>query len=289
MQLRHVLFLLLSSSSVAAARALLRSYSKVPAGGLLTSTLPVTGAEIDLLLQRRPPGSLSPSDFTEQEASLFAERVARHGKSGRTEVEAAIKAFQRFSLMLDRSDGRPDIGLVKLAEKYDDFVSTCLRTEGAAWTAAIGPLDYLGVKLPAYRQRESHIYTIDVPALCVAVGTKLLDLPTSPEERNKVVDASDNNRNAIWSLGLVIARLATRFTLFEDVLEGNAMQHSDPTLVLRYQPVDDSDRCVPPAAVIESILHLDLGMDEYTVDESSAALITSRAAMATWVTKNNLN
>lgn len=288
MLLLRVLFLLLLSliSSSATEGALLRSSSKVVTSGRVVPTS-ITAAEIDMLLQRRPHGSLTQADFVGQEA-LYDDRVSRHGKSGRAEVEAAIKTFQRFTLQLDRSDGRPDITLVKLAEKYDDFVSTCLRTEGAAWTAAIGPLDYLGVKLPAYRQRESHLYTIDVPALCVAVGTKLLDLPTSPAERNKIVDASDTNRNAVWSLGLVVARLATRFALFEDVLQGNAMQHSDPLLVLRYLADDDSDRGVPPAAVIESILSLDLGISDYSVDQGSNTFITSRSAMGTWIQKNNL-
>ena len=254
--LLHAVFLLLPSliSSSATVGALLRGNSKVVASGSVALTS-ITAAEIDMLLQRRPQGSLTQADFVGQEA-LFDDRVARHGKSGRAEVEAAIKTFQRFTLQLDRSDGRPDITLAKLAEKDDDFVSTCLRTEGAAWTAAIGPLDYLGVKLPTYRQRESHLYTIDVPALCVAVGTKLLDLPTSPAERNKIVDASDTNRNAVWSLGLVVARLATRFALFEDVLQGNVMQHADPSLALRYLVDGDSDRGVPPAALIENILAL---------------------------------
>jgi hypothetical protein len=120
------------------------------------------------------------------------------------------------------------------------------------------------------------------------VGTKLLDLPTDLAERNKIVDASDHNRNAVWSLGLVVTRLATRFAIFEDMLDGNAMQHSDPSLVLRFQADNGIDRAVPPAAGIESILSLDLGIDDYTVDQSSAAFVTSRSSIATWAEKNGL-
>ena len=96
--------------------------------------LPLNAAEIDMFLQRRNPIDL---DVIANQP-LYDQRLVKHAKSGRNEVEAAIKAFQRFTLQLDRSDGRPDISLPQLAEKFDDFISTCVRTDGAAWTAAIG-------------------------------------------------------------------------------------------------------------------------------------------------------
>ena len=110
---------------------ILRNYSKYKLQTV--PTLPLNAAEIDMFLQRNPTSIDGIAD-----QPLYDQRLAKHAKSGRSEVEAAIKAFQRFTLQLDRSDGRPDISLPQLAEKFDDFVSTCVRTDGAAWTAAIG-------------------------------------------------------------------------------------------------------------------------------------------------------
>ena len=98
------------------------------------------------------------------------------------------------------------------------------------------------------------------------MGTKLLDLPTSRTERIKIIEKSEQNRNAVWALSLVTARLACRFVLLEDCLEGNAMSCTDPELILRYQnhPNDDTaadgkvDISIPPLEMLEGVLAIDL-------------------------------
>ena len=109
----------------------LRCYNKYSTP--TTPSFPLNAAEIDMFLQGNPTDLNGIAD-----QPLYDQRLAKHAKSGRNEVEAAIKAIQRFTLQLDRSDGRPDISLPQLAEKFDDFIATCIRTDGAAWTAAIG-------------------------------------------------------------------------------------------------------------------------------------------------------
>ena len=96
------------------------------------------------------------------------------------------------------------------------------------------------------------------------MGTKLLDLPTSLSERTKIIEKSEQNRNAVWALGLVTTRLACRFALLEDCLEGNPIACLDPELILRYcnHPSDTADGkidiSIPPPEMLEAILAMDL-------------------------------
>ena len=112
------------------------------------------------------------------------------------------------------------------------------------------------------------------------MGTKLLDLPPERSERTKMIEKSELHRNAVWALGLVTARLACRFVLLEDFLEGNAMQCSDPELILRYRnhPTDTADAIldisIPPPEMLEGILAVDLKVPLYPTPRHPTPALT---------------
>ena len=89
---------------------------------------------------------------TEPEGELVA---TWKQSSGRDAVGEGIKATQRLQLQLDRSDGRSDLTSDHVADKYCSFLSTCLRTEGGAWTVPLGPLDYVGFKMQNHLSVDS--------------------------------------------------------------------------------------------------------------------------------------
>ena len=99
-----------------------------------------------------------------------------------------------------------------VAAKFNDFVSTCVRTEGPAWTAAIGPLAYLGLQIASFRSEVSDPVSggklFDTPKFCSDVLSRLLDIPK--DKTQETVATSVEYRNVIWDLGLVTTRLALR-------------------------------------------------------------------------------
>jgi hypothetical protein len=127
---------------------------------------------------------------------------------GRSKVEQSIQIIQRLQLQLDRSDGRPDFTPDVLAEKYYDFLSTCLRTEGAAWTATLGPMEYVGLRMKDCIQvanaEGQNLRSLDVSKLCDTSAKILLDMPTgtTPIEKAMLMRLGQGDaQRGIWDLG----------------------------------------------------------------------------------------
>lgn len=165
-------------------------------------------------------------------------------------------------------------------------MSTCLRTEGPAWTAAIGPLDYLGLKMASFHTKDSSTSAFDTPEFCNVVASCLLDLPNG--EIEKVFAVSDDNRNAIWDLGLVISRVAIRYGIFREELEGIEPNSLDNlgSLYIKYDK--EGSTTTPPAYILESILSLDLCLP-YSDDASSKCFVVSSEDLKSWKNKNQLS
>jgi hypothetical protein len=189
-----------------------------------------------------------------------------------------------------------------VASKFDDFTSTCLRTPGAAWTAALGPLDYLGVKMAPFRSLTMDsglpVLTLDVPSISKAVATSLLDMPANDAERVKILQASDSDRYALWSLALMVSQLAVRFALLEHELEGTAPPASTPALRVLFSAavVDGSTNeqekngsTCPLDCIVESLLSLDLCLDNYTVDTFASCFVAPSSSVEDWIKKNKLS
>merc|ERR1711916_99460 len=88
----------------------------------------------------------------------------------------------RLQLQLDRSDGRTDITPEMISNIYFDFMSTCLRTEGGAWVAPLGPLQYVGFFLENFIRVEETRRSIDVAAIADRMGQVLIDAPSLSDE-----------------------------------------------------------------------------------------------------------
>lgn len=154
---------------------------------------------------------------------------------GREAVAEAGKAIQRLQLMLDRSDGRPDMTSDMLAEKYSAFLSTCLRTPGGAWTASLGPMDYVGVKLDQHvttttttgagagagaKQRPGSggavVKELDLKSLFRQMASCLIDLDVSAPVP-AALQAEEAHRKVL-DLSLAMVRVATRYAILADQL-----------------------------------------------------------------------
>lgn len=180
-----------------------------------------------------------------------------------------------------------------VAKKFNDFVSTCLRTDGPAWTAAVGPLDYLGLKVQKFRRKEivsdsqSNRIVFETSNLCKDVATRLLDIPVS--QIDDLLNASNENKSAVWNLNFVIARMALRYTMFENELEGvEADGCLNTSLYIEYADDRGTSIAQPPPYILESILSLDLCVD-YTIDSSLGCFVIAGSELAVWKDKNKLS
>ena len=173
--------------------------------------------------------------------------------------------------------------------KFNDFVSICLRTDGPAWTAAIGPLDYLGMKMASFYVKQEHLESkksstvvFDSAKLCKDIANRLLDLSDS-----SMVAMSIESRDAFWNLCFVITRLAVRCILFESELEGNEEAKDDNvSLHIKYSGLSESN-LQPPSYVLESILSLDMCMD-YSINALEECFVVSSEEVAAWKGRNQL-
>ena len=246
---------------------------------------------------------------------------------GRTQVENAIKNIQRLQLQLDRSDGRPDFTPDVLASKYYDFISTCLRTGGGAWTATLGPMEYIGLKMQNHVTSADAIRTVDVVKLSESMGKVLIDLPSGNNAIEKAalarLSGGDAQRN-IWDLGAIIAylhfiylsfnetifkwtepfiiihhnigllrtglslvRVATRFAILYDQLEGRTLPENGFGLEFKCPP-EKILRC-PTIPAVEAMLYLDFGFDQ--IDDSrrhEGVLSVDAGQVKNWASKNML-
>lgn len=188
---------------------------------------------------------------------------------------------------VDRSDGRPDLGLPVVASKFDSFVSTCLRLGGFAWTEVIGPLEYLGFKTSNYWKREmcaesgQKVLTLDTPGLFDEVMIRLLDIP-----KEKIVNTlvnSEENRLAVWNLCFAICRVAFRFTIFEHEFSDGATEPDSQNLnLLRVNYCNDrNDGTLLPSYILESVLSLDMQV-KYSLDSSNKCFAVASEDLLDW-------
>jgi hypothetical protein len=142
---------------------------------------------------------------------------------GRDSVQASLKSIQRLMLQMDRSDGRPDLPSGLLASKHYDFVSTCLRSKGGAWTAVLGPMEYVGLRVADHVvDREvggQVIRIVKVASLCAAMSACLLDLDLKEaDSSNRALKLSSDNVANILDLGLALTRVAIRYAILKEDL-----------------------------------------------------------------------
>ena len=202
--------------------------------------------------------------------------IATENSRGREYVSAAVKTIQRFCLQLDRSDGRPDISFQTTAEKFYDFVMTCLRTEGPAWTAVIGPFDYIGLRFKDYVSISGDVRRVDLQRFSAAVGAILLDTPvqqTCPELVMK-------NRSSFLDLNLALTRCILRYAIFQDVLEGADFKSSNLLL-----DIDDDPNCYFPVQFLESVLCIDMNVP-YVKELTKVSI--AKADVEIWAAHNKL-
>mmetsp|Transcript_26822 Transcript_26822/g.25681 ORF Transcript_26822/g.25681 Transcript_26822/m.25681 type:complete len:292 (+) Transcript_26822:72-947(+) len=247
--------------------------------------VPLISAEVDILMQRR---NTKIGNIYATHDELYNDRLAKNAIEGRSEVEAAIKNIQRFTLQLDRSDGRPDIELPVVAKKFDDFISTCLRTEGAAWTASIGPLEYLGLKLDSIREKKDDCSIIfRTSDLCSTMVSCLLGV----ENSDRLISVqSEDNKLAIWNLGILVTRVFLRYLIMERELNGVEVSNDTEVdrMPLYIQYSHESCPIIPPAYIIESILSLDMCVN-YSLDTELNCFIISGDEISQWKSRNTLS
>jgi len=193
---------------------------------------------------------------------VSAEFLAGIGKlQGREAVGDQIKTIQRLQLQLDRSDGRSDLTSDFVADKYFDFLSACLRTEGGAWTATLGPMEYVGLKISQHiswsikeeegqqqQQDESakippSTKVLSLPALLKQMGNCLIDLPSDPSKApaSLRVEAAQLR---LQDLSISLTRIACRYALLQEQLQGEAGGGSFGLALAC--PVDNAHFAYPP-------------------------------------------
>ena len=214
---------------------------------------------------------------------------------GRDAVGEAIKSTQRLQLMLDRSDGRPDLTPDLLAEKYSAFLSTCLRTPGGAWTATIGPMDYVGVKL---KQHISHISirapgttgadtecrVIDLKTLLAQMSSCLIDL--RDESPVPAALQEEDAHRKILDLSLAVVRVATRYAMLSDQLDGSPEPAAFGLRLLTRGDV--GSYLMLPVDALKRTMQLDLSFPEPAVTMDGTALEIRAPDVLKWMRDNSL-
>ena len=226
-------------------------------------------------------------------AEVPADRLTEYSVKGREAVGEQIKTIQRLQLQLDRSDGRPDFTSDILADKYYKFLSTCLRTEGGAWTATIGPMEYVGLRLGQHvgwssALRQPKTRTLSLPSLVAQMSSCLIDLPTddskvSPRLRTEAAQQS------LQDLSLALTRIACRYALLKEQLEGGGgAESAEPfALALEYPAVADASVAMPALADIEAALSLDLQCTP-AIEARGSWLVVGVEDAGAWINANKL-
>lgn len=201
----------------------------------------------------------------------------------RQAVGDSVKSIQRLQLQLDRSDGRPDFTSDVLAEKYFHFLSTCLRTEGGAWTVTLGPMDYVGLKMKQHISKSSTpkpCRTINLKTLYDQMSSCLIDLPT---DRSKISPSLllPDPQARIVDLSLTLTRIACRCALLSDQLEENSVSE-EFELAINY--------CTHPVSAgmhdLLEMLQLDFGFIPAKNDDH--VLRIDSESVGSWIAHNSL-
>ena len=150
----------------------------------------ITSTEVELILLHTDHVGDSVKSLPQ-----YSEASANMQMKGRESVDSAMQRYQRLVQQMDRSDGRPDISIDVLSDRYFDFIGTCVRTPGQAWMAAVAGLQYVGLLRERFALDDSQRYkTVDTNALAYNAARILLDL-----DGKKVEDIS-NSENLISQL-----------------------------------------------------------------------------------------
>lgn len=164
----------------------------------------------------------------------YEEMQKNRDTKGREHVEAAVKSIQRLTLQLDRSDGRADFTPDVLASKYYDFVSTCLRTGGSAWTAVLGPIEYVGLKLDKFLTSVEvggeEIRVVNIGDMCYSMCSCLIDLNLKDKSAIEYLSKCDDTQvGKILDLSLALTRVALRYAVFKERLETHNPEQMEQT------------------------------------------------------------
>lgn len=226
------------------------------------------------------------SASSEWKADLDAESAAVYTglsplmeeRKGRSNVEDSIKKVQRLQLQLDRSDGRTDITPDMISNTYYDLISTCLRTEGGAWVAPLGPLQYVGFLMDNFISVEGASRTVDVGSLASRMGQVLIDADTSSPETTRLLD-DVVAKAAVQDCLICLLRTAVRFAALKEQLEG-APTPEVFSVALSW-PETPSALCSVEKCDMQFVLSCDFG-------ECDDRLTIPGSAMSTWIQDNAL-
>lgn len=188
--------------------------------------------DVDVITSRLPASELPAAIVNHAEYNSV---MQLRGTSGPESVQKALQIVQRLILQLDRSDKRADLGPEVLANRFNSFFSTCLQLSGSSWTATLGPLEYVGVKLSDYLSEavvnDERIRIADITGLCKRSASCLLDLDISEEScLSTLARLSPSSQDSILDLSMSLSRILLRYAIFRDQLESHTSPSTDSLL-----------------------------------------------------------
>jgi len=238
----------------------------------------------------------------------------RETSIGRESVQTSLKSIQRLMLQMDRSDGRPDLSPGLLASRYYDFVGTCLRSKGGAWTAVLGPLEYVGMRVGDHvvdRQISGQaIRIVNVVSLCASMSACLLDLNLQESDAaTRALKLSGDNIVNILDLGLALTRVAVRYAILkEDLTSHERAGISDEIGGTDVETFSSLELCTslddglslssskyeevvfPSSRRLHSILQYDLRLsDEDMPIKGASRIIVPKFLLKPWMEANSLS
>jgi hypothetical protein len=206
--------------------------------------------------------------------------------SGREAVGEGVKATQRLQLQLDRSDGRSDMTSDLVAEKYCNFISICLRSEGGAWTVPLGPLEYVGFKMQKHISAEvgKEMRVINLDSMFKQMSSCLIDFPTDPAKVSPIFRVDGEPKRKTLDLSLALVRLACRCALLSDQLEGRP---TPGPFALALQTASTSATALP-IDTLQELLRLDLGFEQQVIDSDGGLIVAPPSETSRWIAANSL-
>ena len=221
--------------------------------------------------------------------SVSGDLLISFGEQGRSAVGEQIKSIQRLQLQLDRSDGRSDLTSDLVADKYLRFLSVCLRTEGGAWAATLGPMEYVGLQITRHvswssAQHRPPTRTINLPALLTDMGNCLIDLPSDSSKVPALLRLEAAQRR-LQDLSLSLTRVACRSALLQEQLLATTVPERFALAI--ECPADGAHLAWPPKSFIEEMLRLDFGFEPVPYGEN--ALLVGAEETNMWISSNSLN
>jgi hypothetical protein len=279
-----LLFTILSISNITFGYFLNRGYklSRLPLVSVSSSRFEtdiITDTQIELLITNNYESKL---DLIPPKEKSRIDTIKKRCKKDRELVEAAMHRFQRFTLQMDRSDGRPDLTYDILCDRYYDFMGTMLRNEGEAWRVGTAGLEYIGFKMDTFLQREINekCINIDIAKLAYVTCTFLLDLDSS--KLKSVIDTADKAKILkVQDVILAVLRLTVRHAISET--NGNLSSSLKIKSFTGLQP--DAQVIVPSYKSVKTILDLDAYCECCAVEESPDCIVIDEANVNAWATR----